>query len=73
MTKMHKGVGMPWSGLDWGLDLDHTELHLRCSPVWGVVPDFPWRCGLGFGVGWVSCAPGPNQTAPQTCCTILIE
>jgi hypothetical protein len=57
-------LGMPWSGPDWGSDPDRTEPHLRCSVVWGVVLKISTRCSLGFVMGWVSCAPGLNETAP---------
>ena len=41
---------MPRSGLDGGLDLDHTDMHLRSGLVEGAVPNFSWRSGSGFSL-----------------------
>jgi hypothetical protein len=49
--------------------LNHTEPHLRSGLVRGPVLrilNFTCGSGLGFGLCWVCCEPGPNQTEPQT-------
>ena len=50
---LHDGmrVGMPWSGLDWGLDLNHTKPHPRSSSGSGPV----CKNWVGPGSGFTRC------------------